>query len=56
MAMIMFKAGANVPSREGMWIPQAVIFGTFLKNKFNIRWSHGSAVIVEVTKYLCMIR
>ena len=54
MVMIMFKTGVNVPSREGMWRPQAAIFGTFIKKNFNTRWIHGSVVIVEVTKYLHM--
>ena len=56
MAKTMFKTGANVPSREGTWRPRAVIFGTFKKKNFNTGWIHGSAVIVEVTKFLRMGR
>ena len=56
MPSIMFSTGADVTSREGMWRPRAVISGTFTKNNFNTGWSHGSAVIVEVNKYLCMRR
>ena len=56
MARIMLNTGADVPSREGMWRPRATIFGTFTKKNFNTGCSHESAVIVEVTKYLCMSR
>ena len=56
MATIMFKTGANVSSIEGMWRPRATVFGAFMKNNFNTGRSHGSVVIVQVTKYLYMSR
>ena len=54
METIIFKTGSNVSSIEGMWRPRAAIFGEFVKKNFNTGRSHGIAVTVEVTKYLCM--
>ena len=56
MATIIFKIGDNLPSREGIWRTRDEIFGALMKKDFNIRSRHVSAVIVEVTKYLCMSR
>ena len=56
MATIMFNTGDTIPSREGRWRPLVVIFSTFVTKDINNGWRHGSVLVVEVTKYLCMSR
>ena len=56
MARIMFDTRDDVPSVEGTWRPRAAILSYLKKKNFDGGWSHGSAVLVEVTKYLCMSR
>ena len=56
MEMIVLETGDSVPSGEVMWRPWAAIFRAFTKKKFDNGWSHGSAVIVKIAKYLCMSR
>ena len=50
---IMLKTGANVTSGEGIWRPRDKIFGVLLNKSFDAVWSHRSAVMVQITKYLC---
>ena len=54
MTMIVLKDGYNVPSGEGTWRPRVAIFRAFMEKNFDTGWIHGSAVIVEISKYFCM--
>ena len=56
METIVLNTGDNVPSGEVMWRPRAAIFRAFTKKNFDTGWSHGSVVIIEISKYLYMSR